>query len=963
MEAQTTGDSILTKLLQLRRSKEQKEQKEFKDMLESLPEGEETLLWDHVFELLQDHIIKELAKEEMSNSDACELIGLVTDSCDAKSPTNPSLLTAAEYLHSVLSVLGEGKLKNLILDLFTKWCISKLNHWENIWINTFVWTLKASLKDGVPRKVARAASLFRDDTHNLDVMPPEELACLLELFGKCATSQHYLSNNKGKQFITCLLKSKTVIIRAVYKAIDKAFPYFTKSQVETLGSCFLSAWKSKTDASTEALEESIQDIMLTAINLDPGLPKNYHEHLYRFLNVFHAQHSNMEISKMLFRLYQPILWRGLKAPNPMVRQSAAHVFFGAFPLVENYDVAAREIEIREHCALIRFLLLDPYPGVRVETIKGTMKAFSCFYGLFPYDEKKKIMNILLKKNGQDCSSPESRRSVVNGLTAMTKNMLTHSQLKALMPFTKHYIDDPVGGVRAAYFSLLYAARKVAGFKFVDVVSIEELLDLLPQANHEESRLIVRVLHNTFFNPSVSIKERMERRLSLADKNPRIADKLYYEIARTSQAENVLEFLLTTCIALQRNFQDKREDIPVVDSDEEDDLDVSVEEIESDKLSEEQVVVFVDTLAVMFTSLRTRVKELQNESLKAKWKLFHVKMKKMLRSLLKAVMTVQLRLSCFYLASLMPDASEVVPTIGRQCMSMLQQMMTQPGDTDPVIREASIRACLYTVCRARKAADVLSAISDSLEQLLVQQTSRRRVRFQVKSHGPQAELDILKGLLSMRETVAILLKSHLVPLFDIWNVLLRVVMNFREGLSQPESVCNEELLTLVFGLYLRLSILLSNKENPANKQKFDTAAALNCHMSWVKEHLLPSIAVLTEPRREACIKYVQVYLESSEDVFRLDMATQEFADNMLDFMKMCKDSGLSQLNGNVAAVAKTMDGAKLLFLSDKEKEASLTAALANLSLEDVQRREPEDGEKENQEPSRRTNRKRSRTLKK
>lgn len=38
---------------------------------------------------------------------------------------------------------------------------------------------------------------------------------------------------------------------------------------------------------------------------------------------------------MLIRLYQPFLWRSLKAANADVRANATQIFFDAFPLVDS----------------------------------------------------------------------------------------------------------------------------------------------------------------------------------------------------------------------------------------------------------------------------------------------------------------------------------------------------------------------------------------------------------------------------------------------------------------------------------------------------------------------------------------------------------------------------------------------------------------------------------------------------
>lgn len=60
----------------------------------------------------------------------------------------------------------------------------------------------------------------------------------------------------------------------------------------------------------QVLEESIQDVMHTAVN--GRLPTAYHENLFKFLGVFHTKRTDLRVNAMMFQNYEPILWRGLK---------------------------------------------------------------------------------------------------------------------------------------------------------------------------------------------------------------------------------------------------------------------------------------------------------------------------------------------------------------------------------------------------------------------------------------------------------------------------------------------------------------------------------------------------------------------------------------------------------------------------------------------------------------------------
>ena len=54
--------------------------------------------------------------------------------------------------------------------------------------------------------------------------------------------------------------------------------------------------------------------------------------LRRVLDGFHSQKNQARVDALLLRLYEPVIFRGMNAPNNAVRQNAFLLFFDAFPL-------------------------------------------------------------------------------------------------------------------------------------------------------------------------------------------------------------------------------------------------------------------------------------------------------------------------------------------------------------------------------------------------------------------------------------------------------------------------------------------------------------------------------------------------------------------------------------------------------------------------------------------------------
>jgi condensin-2 complex subunit G2 len=81
------------------------------------------------------------------------------------------------------------------------------------------------------------------------------------------------------------------------------------------GNIYFRAWKSLEGASLLKLEYNcIQDLMYLCIHA--SIEKT-HKNLKIILHVIHEQKKYKGIDEMLYRCYEPIIWRALKVANPI----------------------------------------------------------------------------------------------------------------------------------------------------------------------------------------------------------------------------------------------------------------------------------------------------------------------------------------------------------------------------------------------------------------------------------------------------------------------------------------------------------------------------------------------------------------------------------------------------------------------------------------------------------------------
>jgi len=159
---------------------------------------------------------------------------------------------------------------------------------------------------------------------------------------------------------------------------------------------------------------------------------------------------------MLFRLYEPILWRSLKVANPMVRRNSALLLVDAFPL-QDPEASNEEMDamLQKQFDAIQAMIQDPCSAVRQVGIEGICHIFARFWELIPVSVLNDFLNQLVNDlvfdarycNITPLSHPEreptqlnclidfsdinSRVAVLQGLRYLMENTpLCHSFLKS-----------------------------------------------------------------------------------------------------------------------------------------------------------------------------------------------------------------------------------------------------------------------------------------------------------------------------------------------------------------------------------------------------------------------------------------------------------------------------------------------------------------------------------------------------
>uniref|UniRef100_A0A2K6KWP4 Non-SMC condensin II complex subunit G2 n=1 Tax=Rhinopithecus bieti TaxID=61621 RepID=A0A2K6KWP4_RHIBE len=325
-----------------------------------------------------------------------------------------ALLECVIILNGILYALPESerKLQSSIQDLCVTWWEKGLPAKEDTGKTAFVMLLRRSLETKTGADVCRLWRVHQAlYCFDYDL---EESGEIKDMLLECFININYIKKEEGRRFLSSLFNWNINFIRMIHGTIKNQLQGLQKSLMVYIAEIYFRAWKScfALRLLFQTIEnDCIQDFMFHGIHLPRRSP--VHSKVREVLSYFHHQKKVRQgVEEMLYRLYKPILWRGLKARNSEVRSNAALLFVEAFPIRDpNLHAIEMDSEIQKQFEELYSLLEDPYPMVRSTGILGVCKITSKYWEMMP---PTILIDLLKKVTGElafDTSSADVRCSV------------------------------------------------------------------------------------------------------------------------------------------------------------------------------------------------------------------------------------------------------------------------------------------------------------------------------------------------------------------------------------------------------------------------------------------------------------------------------------------------------------------------------------------------------------------------
>lgn len=875
---------------------------DLEEVLQELPRKQKEELWQKLKTLLLDtlvanpveswHKIDDGSDDDMEVEGAPEvkntmdvirgvtIVATLSVSVVEEDMTYQALLECAGLLNGILEALprSESHVRLAIRQLCEAWWEKGLEKKEEFGKTAFSMLLAKSLEPkclvaDIARLWQLHAALLNFDYNS------EESIEVRNLLLQCVLNINHIKKEEGRRFLSFIFSWDVNFIIIIHETIKNQLQILPKSLVCHVADVYFRAWKKASEDFLTTIEHTcIQDFMHHGVHLPRNSP--VHPKVREILSYFHQQKMRQGVEQMLYRLYQPIIWRGLKVPNSEVRSNAALLFVEVFPLRDlNMNQADMDNEIQKQFEELFNLLEDPHHLVRSTGVLGVCKIAAKYWEIIPPAMLADLMKKILCDLAGDISSADVRCSVFKCLKILLDNKFSHPLLEQMLPSLKYSLHDNSEKVRVAFVDMLLKMKAARAAKFWKICPMENLLAQLEVDSRPVCRRIVNLLFNSFFPVNEPEEVWCERCVALIQMNPGATRKFYQYAYEHTAPTNIAKLMLTLrrCLnaCLQRTVRSENEENEDdIENEENDKKNKSVLENVLSKEDATSMASLLEIIVILWRSIRKALD--QNEEAK---NYTISKFASVLPEYFRVFKEDRCTVPLVILASFMHPSA--IPTFSCSVLSKLRHLNNET-------EEKKYSALIDCLCRWGQVGHLLELITDQLSEALPEKKKKkektRKVRIQDNMEcKPDLALKYIEYLMTQNNNRDYLLAAQpnkLNNLFKQLALIKEVLCSFLKPSEGVTPILSQETSMRAFSLYCRLSIHLQCKFQSEGRTYL---SLLEDTGAWVESQVLGILGSgepLTEQQSTVAQQILQTYLTVCKDVIMIGLGDTDFQAQLL-----------------------------------------------------------------------------------
>jgi len=407
----------------------------------------------------------------------------------------------------------------------------------------------------------------------------ESIAYLRGLLLRTVSNGLYIKHDIGRRLIRFFFLLDKALTSDLHNAIKvQILPTTKNSVLDTYGHIYLNAWRDAENSSQSSdninklvstdhlgrsiqsvIEDNLQELVYASIHIANNKMAKC---LRIFLEPLYLNKKTPDIDRLLYQLYNPIIWRAASAPNSLVRKRACSAFSLIHPL--HYPMLGK-VHLKEmqqkSLSILRGLLCDNDAGVRVAACDATIRILALYWNASSSADIRSFLNIIVIKHANDVSSTSVRVQALHGVMMLMDTKASHGVLKRLLPKLGNLIHDTSHRVRLACARFLLKVNTLNGVKFYHVVPSEHVIVRLAvegnrcMAKGSLASTFTKLLLPSYFPQNLAVSEQINRIISFIYEYPSAAKVFYANVHYHLDLNSITKLIYMLIKTLLAGVQD------------------------------------------------------------------------------------------------------------------------------------------------------------------------------------------------------------------------------------------------------------------------------------------------------------------------------------------------------------------------------------------------------------------------
>ncbi|GAW82605.1 hypothetical protein, conserved [Plasmodium gonderi] len=281
----------------------------------------------------------------------------------------------------------------------------------------------------------------------------------------------FYENAEGKFFLSHVWSQNESIASHLFNKFVHNTVTLSHDSIIHYSQIIYESWKNCSGKMKEIIEIQIEHL----VNLALKCPIKIAARFRSLLNIFHNNKGDKNINNLIFKIYEPVIWRSLMSPNWKLRFNATCIFQLIFPVVDPCIKNINYLSSMEKAYQVLFELAEDGNACVLQAVaKCICYILNELWEMIVEDKRSALMEILINKFLKEKCYDNVKTEVVLGFCEMARNKKINKIFIKIFDRIKYLICDKCLRVRKNFVLLVLELNKNLNENFSNQIDYNEL---------------------------------------------------------------------------------------------------------------------------------------------------------------------------------------------------------------------------------------------------------------------------------------------------------------------------------------------------------------------------------------------------------------------------------------------------------------------------------------------------------